>query len=710
MSVSDEFDYVDLVVTISQESTGAYTVSANVGEMRSHGMLVLPEEIGGVLKRASKAISIDSLKLRDGASETPDAQTPGANAAIDMGVQLFKALFQEKILELYSQTVPPAMGKIRGAVRIRLTMDPDKEGITKVASLPWELLAPEPKSALALNRRTPIVRSFDLSRAANPIEPIDTLRVLRIISNPNTTAPLDLDAERKNLDQAFGTLPNVEVKDLIPPTIENLMSVLSDEDFHVIHYMGHGSFAGNVGALLMHDDHNAPAPLTADALEKMMSNEPMTRLVYLSACRTAQVDANQGASPFAGVAPALLKAGVPAVVAMQYPISDKAAITFAKTFYVELMKGKPVDAAVSQARLALSVMADAAARGEWATPVLYMRASTAALFPSRVVPAPAPVEATATTPASTPAVAASFKVYIASTSSMVSKIAGNAASELRAAGVKVVDDEIPEGVVEHEAAIRKLASECDLFVHIMGNQPGDVIVGDPDKKTYVMKELDLGFKTARSQLVLIPTSVQATDIADEAYRTFLDALKTRPRDGERFTIAQVDRFAMAKEVLNKRDAIMRERDAAQRAVPTPSASGEGTTVRAWLDQQKEDVRNTAEFTAFLLEHGIEASTKIDPPGSQVDATAQFKERIRNSRLYIVVYGAADRKFVQNRALNAIKTAIEEDSNTSVGIFIAPPEKAPDQATLQANFNVFDGGTKFDDEKFTQWINKTLSGR
>jgi tetratricopeptide (TPR) repeat protein len=69
--------------------------------------------------------------------------------------------------------------------------------------------------------------------------------------------------------------------------------------------------------------------------------------------------------------------GVPAVVAMQFPISDEAAITFARGFYTALSVGRPVDASVTQARLAIFAGNNDV---EWGTPVLYMRTPDGRIF------------------------------------------------------------------------------------------------------------------------------------------------------------------------------------------------------------------------------------------------------------------------------------------------------------------------------------------
>jgi uncharacterized membrane protein HdeD (DUF308 family) len=64
------------------------------------------------------------------------------------------------------------------------------------------------------------------------------------------------------------------------------------------------------------------------------------------------------------------------VVAMQYQITDHAAIEFSRAFYESLADGLPVDTAVTEARVSVSMDSML----EWGTPVLYMRSPDGRLF------------------------------------------------------------------------------------------------------------------------------------------------------------------------------------------------------------------------------------------------------------------------------------------------------------------------------------------
>ena len=71
-------------------------------------------------------------------------------------------------------------------------------------------------------------------------------------------------------------------------------------------------------------------------------------MVVLNACRSARTDA---LDPFGGLAQGLVQQDATAVVAMQFPISDRAAMAFTSDFYGSLVDGLPVDQAITMGAL-----------------------------------------------------------------------------------------------------------------------------------------------------------------------------------------------------------------------------------------------------------------------------------------------------------------------------------------------------------------------
>jgi CHAT domain-containing protein len=108
--------------------------------------------------------------------------------------------------------------------------------------------------------------------------------------------------------------------------------------------------------------------VTAAAFRQIVGRRGLA-LVFLNACesgRGGRVDFNRG------VAPALVAAGVPAVVANQYAVLDESATVFARELYALLARGTPLGDAAREARVSLGQIAGADTL-DWAVPVVFAR-------------------------------------------------------------------------------------------------------------------------------------------------------------------------------------------------------------------------------------------------------------------------------------------------------------------------------------------------
>jgi hypothetical protein len=101
------------------------------------------------------------------------------------------------------------------------------------------------------------------------------------------------------------------------------------------------------------------------------------KVAFLGACHSA---ARDDLHQWGGVAEALLKAGLCAVVGMQFTIKDNSAIAFVRAFYERLFNGETIDEAIHAGRLTLAVAMNDM-RG-FATPVLYLRDADGAVLPT----------------------------------------------------------------------------------------------------------------------------------------------------------------------------------------------------------------------------------------------------------------------------------------------------------------------------------------
>ena len=258
-------------------------------------------------------------------------------------------------------------------LRLRLADTPE------LAELPWEFLYdPRLNRFLAQSRHTPLVRYLDLPDPPRPLSVEGPLRLLVMISSPAGYPELDVEREWSLLTGALAQQREaglVRVERLVA-NMNVLRRRLRQEEFHVFHFVGHGRYRPDWGdgVLVMEDRNGQAHEVTGEELGGLLSEYNAVRLAVLNACEGARSGASD---PFAGMAQSLIQQGLPAVVAMQFEITDDAAIIFAHELYGAIADGYPLEAALAEARGAIR---DEGNLTEWGTPVLYSRSPDGRLF------------------------------------------------------------------------------------------------------------------------------------------------------------------------------------------------------------------------------------------------------------------------------------------------------------------------------------------
>lgn len=301
-----------------------------------------------------------------------------------IGGELFRSIFSGQIEELFEHSLSRIEVNGRG-LRIKLVFDLFDKDAAHLQSLPWEFLyRSRTQDFLALNRFTPIVRFLQIP--PRPISPNSTtrnLRVLIVTPQPFDMHFLNVEEECRLIEQALSPLANVQTIRLEQPTLPALREALRSEEIHVVHFSGSAGYDAHTGegALLFEDEHRASTQARGDQLAFILNESRSVRLVFLNSCDTARVIGHGNTSPFRSVALSLLIGGIPAVIGMQFPISDSAAVCFSEAFYNRFAAGDPIDTAITDGRQAVYVRDPDSM--EWGTPVLYTRTSDGALFDAR---------------------------------------------------------------------------------------------------------------------------------------------------------------------------------------------------------------------------------------------------------------------------------------------------------------------------------------
>ncbi len=284
-----------------------------------------------------------------------------------VGAHLFQELFLDDIEERYRTSLGIARSRDQG-LRIRLRLAPPE-----LAALPWEsLYDPDEEAFLAISAQTALVRYVPMGVPPRPIQATPPLRVLVAMANPTDTDPLDVARERKAIQKALARwvkLGVVELELLERATVTSLDRAIRRFRPHVFHFIGHGLFQDDQALLVLEDQAGMAQPLDDATFRELFLDVDETRVVLLNACETG---VTSGVQPLVGFAPRLLQRQLAGVVAMQFPIADRASQLFAWEFYRHLALGHPLEQAVAEGRRAI-FLALGEAGPDWAAPVLFLR-------------------------------------------------------------------------------------------------------------------------------------------------------------------------------------------------------------------------------------------------------------------------------------------------------------------------------------------------
>ncbi len=334
-------------------------------------------EAAHLFKRPFSDLELENFILRMGGTRrrTRRISSPEMEVARQFGSKLFQAVFGDDLRACFISSQNEARRQGVG-LRLKLRLE-----APELVNIPWEYLYDTSLCRfLAQFKHTPIVRYLDVREPVLPLAVKPPLSILVMVSSPSDYPQLDVTREQANLQESLGELVGVEMVTLTfveKATLPALSDCLLRGRYHVFHYIGHGGFEeiSQDGVVVLEDENRLGQWVSGERLAVLLGNHPTLRLVILNACEGARTSRDD---PFAGTATTLVRTGgVPAVVAMQFAITDEAAIIFARGFYNALSLGWPVDAAVTEARLAIFAAGNDV---EWGTPVLYMRAPDGHIF------------------------------------------------------------------------------------------------------------------------------------------------------------------------------------------------------------------------------------------------------------------------------------------------------------------------------------------
>lgn len=319
-------------------------------------------------------------------------KTRGEQVLRDFGRGVFRSVFTE--VPLIQQVYDRSKGASQD-LRIKLRIE-----AAELAGLPWEYLFDESDVQGFVSLTRPVVRHLDTAGGVGRMGVKGPLRILGMIADPSTSEwpKLDVVRERDRINKGIDALQHdgrVDFQWVPGGTGKDLMKKLLEGEWHIFHFIGHGGVDeaspgletdgfDERGFVVMVDEDGKPVKKFASDLATMLTEARRSlRLIVLNCCESARINVGDR---FGNPAIGLMKTGwLPAVVAMQFPITDNAAISMSEGFYAALAGNRPIDDAVTLARKFIQQKS----RVEWGIPVLYMRSSDGRIFDVQTPPRPA---------------------------------------------------------------------------------------------------------------------------------------------------------------------------------------------------------------------------------------------------------------------------------------------------------------------------------
>jgi hypothetical protein len=302
----------------------------------------------------------------------PTGQEP---AAQNFGRMLFDALFAGEVGILYDSSRHQAaeQGKV---LRLKVRIE-----APELANLPWEFLYDSHLGEyVCLSHATPLARYVEHPEPTHPPAVTPPLRILGIVAAPRGSTHAALEREKRCLEEATQHLQSLElvaVEWVEGGTWSDLQQAFESKDWHAVHYVGEGGLDTGEGFVVLADgdDDGQSDRLSATRLSRLLASRTSLQLVWLSPAQGARGD---GRDRFSSTATHLVQQGIPAVLTMQYGLSERVTEAFIEAFYAALAASMPVDLAVTQGRMA--VRSEVTGTLEWSIPVLHTHSPGHQLF------------------------------------------------------------------------------------------------------------------------------------------------------------------------------------------------------------------------------------------------------------------------------------------------------------------------------------------
>jgi tetratricopeptide (TPR) repeat protein len=285
----------------------------------------------------------------------------------EFGRKLYQKIFTSEVERVWKEQIRSREHELL-VLCIRIADDAHE-----LEAIAWETLF-DGEEFIAAGTKTTISRlPLEVQPQAAPAAVPLPLKMLALVSSPLDLpdhSRLQMEREQEILLEAIND-PAGQGRIRADFEDEAKLEILEgslETPYQIFHFTGHGLAPENGGGLLLEDARGESRPTSvAEVLQSLQRGENSLRLVVLSGCQTART-INVGG--FRDMARGLLRRKIPAVIAMQFSISDTGGLKFAESFYTRIAAGRTLELATHAARRALLLSDDYYLQADALAPVL----------------------------------------------------------------------------------------------------------------------------------------------------------------------------------------------------------------------------------------------------------------------------------------------------------------------------------------------------
>jgi hypothetical protein len=347
---------IHLIVTVSQDDQRKWWVSACIHpEVRN----IAPVEVDLNTVRPAVARLFRAWAARGRITEGEQVRT--------LGEVLFRAAFPEPIDAALKELLESSGHRVVVSLRFDENVDVD------LVNLPWEHLYQPDQGAesgmiLAADLRVGFARTLRDEPSTRTSPPVrEQFSVLIVAVSPDGADDKEAQHAVADIENLANELRGLHINVIENPRATELMGELRKE-YDVVHYVGYGRYDDED---LLAFGGARPGRLeyvSVQTLRRCLQPRP-PKVVVLQPCE----DNEPGAVPadFAMLGLPLVRLPLPAAVIFQYPLPPQVTASFNEAFYRGLADGKPIDMAVQEGRVQLSLAGDQPRA--YASPALFQR-------------------------------------------------------------------------------------------------------------------------------------------------------------------------------------------------------------------------------------------------------------------------------------------------------------------------------------------------